>query len=419
MSGLFVEGLAVTPMAHAGLPPGFQHLQVRMPPRRGVDATAVAVAMCEAEDPPPREHVIAASVRHWCGEDLGQLRVVESGAQELAQLAPVLRLADLELHDPILHDEPGCPLAQVAERTPLPWVPASRLDAPCAGAGWVPYGQAFVRYLDGRPDHPVAHAMNFAGLAAATDPGEAVERACADLVAQDALTAWWLRGGRVALEACEAGPVVSSAWGTSPLFLRLLRLPSATGLPVALAVVDDEDRDVVTLAARVEVEEAVAAALWQHVCARDLLDRDGDLVGSGAPGLLKHRPGRDYLSAAGPGAQRAVDPMAALQLGLDPRLVDRVRVRTTPVRGAAAPYGGIATRSAREALLTAGHHLWVVDLTTPDVAEAGWSCVRVLATDTARIPVPAFRADPEGRVLRAARSLGWAPSLEQLPLPSW
>jgi hypothetical protein len=162
------------------------------------------------------------------------------------------------------------------------------------------------------------------------------------------------------------------------LELRLRRLPSRFDLDVVLAVVRDHEHELATLSPAAGPDasrRATARALWQLGVARDLASPTSSLLASGMPGLLPRLRDRRYLAAD---VRGAVDPMSAVQLGIDPTLVAEVDRRTSPSRDAAWPTAGALPE------------VWVVDLTTPDVAGAGWHCVRSLAPDLDRIPVPAF-----------------------------
>ncbi len=357
-----------------GFPSGFVHQQVTMPARPGVDGVAAAVQLVQPGASADGDVAVASAVRHWCGEDLGQLEVRSASAAELlAEGEPVLRLTDLALHDPAVLDEPGCPLVRVDDATRLLWTRGVRHRRGADPVeGWAPYGQAVVRWLERDPSQPLAHTMNMAGLGAATSVRSAVDEACDNLVAQDAVTRWWF-GGSSPLPALEV-----PTWWDGPLELRLRRLPSRFDVEVVLAVVRDHEHDLAGLSPAAGPDasrRAAARALWQLSVARDLASPTSGLLASGMPGLLPHAPDRRYLAA---GVRGAVDPMSAVQLGLDPSVLAEVDRRTSPGREAALP----TADALRE--------VWVVDLTTPDVAAAGWHCVRALAPGLARIPVPAF-----------------------------
>lgn len=357
-----------------GFPSSFVHQQVTMPARPGVDGFAAAVQVVEPGSTPDGDVAVASAVRHWCGEDLGQLQVRSASTSELLREGdPVLRITDLSLHDPAVLDEPGCPLVRVDDTTRLLWSRGVRHRRGSAPAeGWVPYGQAVVRWLERDPSQPLAHTMTMAGLGAATTFEAAVDEACADLVAQDAVTRWWF-GGPDPLPALDV-----PEWWNGPLELRLRRLPTRFDVEVVLAVVRDHEHDLVCLSPAAGPEasrRATARALWQLGVARDLASPTSGLLASGMPGLLPRLPDRRYLAAD---VRGAVDPMSAVQLGLDPTLVVEVDRLTSPSREATRPLGG------------APPEVWVVDLTTPDVAAAGRHCVRTLAPGLVRIPVPAF-----------------------------
>ncbi|QGQ19419.1 hypothetical protein GC089_09500 [Cellulomonas sp. JZ18] len=433
-----LDALTAVRLRHGpGLPPGFHHHQVRMPPAPGVDAHAVAVQLTDGRPDP--DVLVDAVVRHWAGEDHGQLDVVDATAAQLrARGVPLLDLSDLRLVDPDVLARPGCPLVRVDDRTRTAWVAATRHRADgTVTAGRVPYSQAVVRWLDARPDLPVAHTMNMTGLGAGRGDAAALEAACRDVAAQDAAWTWWSDTAAPTPEAVPVVQGVATAWGASPLSLDLRRLPSPLGVPVVLAVVDDGDVATVAVAAGPDHEaqpRAAARALWQLVVARDLADAGGSLVRSGVPGLAPYRRDRDYLDAAGPGFRGLVDPLAHVQLTLDPAVRTRLHARLGP--GSArrrAQRAGASTRAdaprdpratagwsgATAAVRAAGRDVWVVDLTTPEVAATGWRCVRVLVPGTSRLPVGAFPPDP-AVAHAAARDLGRRPGpAEVLPWPGW
>jgi thiazole/oxazole-forming peptide maturase SagD family component len=422
--GLFDTPLSMTHRRRApGFPIGWLHHQVTMPRCSGVDAVAGAVQFLGPDDSPDHDVPVAAAVRHWCGEDLGQLTVRRSTAADLAREGAVLlRLDDLDLHDPALLEHPGCPLVPVGADTPLLWATGTRhrQHAPVS-SGWVPYGQVVVRWLERDSSQPVAHTMNMTGLGAAGTREAAIEQACAELIAQDAVMTWWLHGGDDRPLSLPAPVEVLEGWDHSLLDLRLRVLPSTTGCQVVLAIVRNLQAEVVTVAPAAgpnAVKQAIAQALWQQTVALDLLSSTGGLHRQATPGVMTHRADRSYLTGAGPDLRLAVDPLSNVQLGLDPAVLSRLDERTAA--GAAGTRDFDSALSARDAVLAEGRDLWVVDLTTPDVAEAGWNCVRVIATDLARIPVAAFGLDPAGRTARAARVLGMAQiETEPLPYPGW
>jgi hypothetical protein len=408
-SGLFDQALVVEQRPKLpGVPKAFRHYQVQMPDRPGVDTWATAVTMSDERS--SKDAIVAAAVRHWCGEDLGQLEIQIASEQQLAN-EPHLKLTDLELFDPALFEVPGCPLIRPEPHIPLWWTNGVRYRAGSEPTtGWVPYGQVVVRWLDADPAQPLMHPMNMAGLGVGQTRDQAIEDACADLLAQDAAVAWWLYGSLNPLSRLD------SPWGSAEVSIRLLRLPSAVGVDLVLAAASDSARRVATLAAARCIESATARALWHHALAVNLADPSGSIMAAPPPGLLLYQPDRSYLASSGPGYRRAVDPLAAVQMGLDPQLVELVQQRTNSGSGSVPAV--TRTSPLLELLIEQGHEVWIVDLTTPDVANKGWHSVRVLATGLCRIPVPAFRVDPTARAATAAQAIGWLPQNPQLlPFP--
>ncbi|HEU5128216.1 MAG TPA: YcaO-like family protein [Glycomyces sp.] len=414
------------------MPPGFVHAHAELPhlssadPRLQADALAPAGALDEDE---AREAATLSGVEHYCGADFG------GGERRLASLAELRRegeravaIDEWEPHDPALHDRPGFPFERFTADRPLWWIAGEERGERC----WAPVSLVHIGWLQAGPEPAtVFHGHNFAGMKAGRTLAEATERACAHLVAHDAVAVWWSKGRGARLRSAPLTDAVHRAWSGCELELRLLAVPSTTGAPVRLAIVDDADRGIVSLGVAAHRftdragELAVVEALIQHASARDLdspdsLIRNAEALGNGAVvGLAPYDRDRRYRDAFGSDHRGMIDPMCHVQLGLDPRVADLVRARTLPA-GPIAPVEpeGEPVRSALE---RSGHRVVVVDATAERARSAGYAVARVIVPGLARMQPAAFPLDPNARTTSAAAALGWeaAAPPEPTPYPGW
>lgn len=417
----------------AGLPSGFRHQHAELPrlananPAWVTDLLAPAGVLVDSHGTGPvsTEAVQASGVAHYCGAYLGQGRHRRASWAQLAAAGEdAVDPASLELHDPALTTEPGSPLVPFDRDLEVSWLAGTRRTgtAGAAGAGspcWVPLSLVHAGWLGATHQgvQPTTNLDNLVGLAAARTAGEAAERGAEHVIAQDAVAVWWARGSRLAPVAVPEP--VAAAWGPVPVDAQvtLLDVPSTTGHPVVLAVVDDPTRDIVTAGSAagptsaVAAERAVVEALLQHAWARDLdspvgLVRRATELGNGqVAGLAEHRPHRDYLAAHRGDLRDVVDPMVHVELGLDTWVVAETRRRTSPCDSRLVERRGRGT--ALDALVASGLGAVTVDVTTADVAASGWSAVRVVSPGAASLLPAAFPLSPSGRLERASRHLGW------------
>ncbi|MDN3241633.1 YcaO-like family protein [Glycomyces tritici] len=406
------------------LPPGFRHLHAELPYLASVDTRFQVDALAPAgtfdEDD---EAAVLSGVEHYCGAYFGQ------GERRLASLAELegeqaVSIPDWEPHDPALHAEPGFPFAPFHSDSPLWWLAGEERGGRC----WVPLSLVHVGWLEaGLTPAQVFHGHNFTGMKAGRTLAEAAERACAHVAAHDAVAVWWHAGREARLPPAPVPTAIQSAWGASKLGLRLLQVPSTAGIPVRLAVVDDPDRDLVSLGFAADrsgeraAELAVVEALIQHASVRDLdsphsLIRNAEALGNGAvAGLAPYDPSRRYLDAFGPGFRGLIDPMGHVQLGLDPRVAALVRERTTP----GDPQPEAPEPDSIRSALERDHRVVIVDATAERVAEAGYRVARAVAPGLARVQPAAFPLDPQARLATAASALGWTAPAETVPYPGW
>lgn len=421
--------------AEPGFPAAFRHLHAILPlterawPAWQADRLAPAAELLDVTAGPDSllDAVTASAVAHLAGPwtKANEVRWA-TGAQLAADGTSHLRPEALAVTDPLVVRHPGSPLQITTDDLGQWWVPARRLRA--AETVWVPYAFCHT-YADppALPGQPVLGYHNLIGLAAGRTRDAAVAAGSAHVIAHDAVARWWRRADAPAPPRLETPPTLARAWSGAAVGLELRLLPSRYTVAVVLAVVRDDEHGLLALGHAAgpvprAAGRAAADALIQLTAMRDLLDpdglirRSGDLGSGAAPGLLDHRPERDYLTVA-PG--RTVgssipprlalrDAMAHLQVGLDPRVRTAVEARlANPPPGAERGWAdGPADVVAR--IVRAGADPHVVDVTPPALRGGGWTAVRVLVPWCLRLEPAAFPlpADPGG-------------AAEPLPYPGW
>ncbi|MBH0110049.1 YcaO-like family protein [Salinibacterium sp. NG22] len=434
--------------ALAPLPAGFVHLHAELPHLQSVKATFTpdALAPAGALDDGRRseaellEPALLSGVAHYCGADLEQgIRTRASLAELQHSGERAFELASWPPHDPTLHALPGFPFVELRSDTRIDWVRGQ--DA--AGDIWVPQSLVFADYLRGSRNSALAtNTNNLVGQQAGRTQADAVERAAAHAVAHDAVAVWW--SSTAAASAVPLPQSVATVFAESELKVRILAIPSTTGIPVRLAVVDDVNNTILSLGFAAHTDDdtaselAIVEALIQHASAQDLaqensLIRDSAALGNGAiAGLVSWDPQRRYAHAFGSEHRGLIDPMAHVQYGLDPTVVEHARQRTQPrlqtqqglssTTGSAAPdASSSAAPPAAPTSVTAAVSatLITVDVTTERVRAAGFHAVRAIIPGFARLQPAAFPLDPLGRLTEARESLGWDAALAPGPYPGW
>ncbi|MGP3533616.1 YcaO-like family protein [Microbacterium sp. RD1] len=382
-------------------PSGFQHLHAELPHLASVDsrfqpdALAPAAGFSGGTDTPEQVAVLSG-IAHYCGAYLGQGRLRRASADELrASSERVLTVAEWRPHDPTLHEMPGFPFVRDDDHALNWWLAGDERGETC----WVPISLVHAGYLaSGLDAVPPTNSHNLVGLYAGTDLQAAAERAAAHIIAHDAVARWWRKPSP--LPECELPAALQPEEDReSAQDIRVLAVPTSTGVPVRLVVVDDREKDIVSLgfAAAAEPQDAAltaaAEALVQHASARDLdspdsLIRNAERIGNGGvAGLASFDRDRRYAQTAFADARRLIDPMCHVQYGLSASSVARVRRRTIP--SGSVPETGLGAQPL-SALFGANTRVVVVDVTTPRVREAGYSACRVLAPAFERLTPAAF-----------------------------
>lgn len=341
-----------------------------------------------------RAAAIGEALERYCGN------FVPERAVERATIAE-LRKADRRFLDPretVLfanhqYAQPGFPCRRVDDSLPLLWTTASDIDGPLL----VPGSLVWVNWWDGpRRREPRTNAVPLAGLAAGPSRPAAIASAALEVIERDAVALWWHAGRparRIATSCLD-----EELRGLDPrLEIELLDLPSETGVPVVVAILEDRHTGRVLLGAAARPSRLAAArkatleALHMRRIADGLADPQGPhwtavRAGEVAAGITRpYRADRHYLDDFAPDFHDVKDLGQHGLILLDPRYRDLWEPRIAARRDSAPALvldrpGDPADHAADPvtALEQHGFQVVVADLTTPDVALLGVHVVRVL-----------------------------------------
>ncbi|WP_422771388.1 YcaO-like family protein [Plantactinospora sp. WMMC1484] len=283
------------------------------------------------------------------------------------------------------------PFTGIARTDPIGWLAGTD---PHQERAWVP---ASLCMLAASPTDAAAHLSGVAphlpvaaGVAAGPTPERARAAALAEVVERHALATCWHAGTRFPL----LRPSVPGFPG------QLRAVPNLLSAPVVLAVVQDGDGLLGVGCALADDADSAAAKAAAEACQSLCTVR---LVADGAldwQPLQPYRPDRRYGDAYAPDLSDATDIVCHAQLLADPRIAEAVTHRLAG--GAPVPerHGWASTCPDLDTVLAArGLAALTVDLTTPDVATAGYAVVRVVvpglrSTAPAAFPFLGAGADP-------------------------
>lgn len=366
-----------------------------------------------------RRAAVGESVERYCGNVLNTLEVTWASFDELRRRgAPALDPAELVLYSEAQYRAPGFPFVPLTRDLRVHWVEGRRLRD--GSAVLVPASLVYVNwYSAGFAAAPPTNFCAFAGIAAGHDEDSAVAGALEEIIERHATMVWWLNGHPLPRLRGLDAPALDA-----PLRVAYLSLDNEFKVPVAAAVVHDDDARLVNIgfSARPRLPEAAAKALTEALTlqegSRDLLRADGLHWKVMADGELNGRAfkpwraDRRYLDDFRPDMHDCDDLMVQQQVYLDPRAAQRMAHLLAPdtERDAGAYGAGPWSRSAdhyRRALEGQGIEPIVVDITTADVASTGMHVVRVIAPGTVGNAPAAFPLLGRGRVQSIAVELGW------------
>lgn len=378
----------------------------------------------DGRDPVPA--AVGEAVERYCGS-IVPIEPERGTTSTLSRRFPDDVVTDLGAwpgFDECRYDRPGFPFARPTRDHEADWVAGTDLRTGTrtwvpAEAVWAYYPHAVVR-AGGRALTPVVQA----GLAAGPDRGFAVQGALREIVERDAMTtAWTGRGGLRRVTGVPSRLTTLAAGVDGTLDTRWLAFPNEFVLPVIGALVRDRVTGYLSLGAAcheipaVAAEKALGEALQLQLLLGDYDDPDSGIGrASHAPGspLRPWRADRRYGAGYRADFADVGDYGCHLQLHLDPTVRRRFESELDDAVTGTEPLQRLATGTpVEDAVAAAGFDAVVVDLTTPDVAAAGLTVVRVvvpgaLTNTAAGLP---FDGSPRLRRVLAGR----AP--RTLPLP--
>jgi ribosomal protein S12 methylthiotransferase accessory factor len=377
---------------------------------------------------------LGESAERYCGNILDTLPITEGSYYELRRKGiPVLDPSDLVLYSEGQYNAHGFPFVPFTRDLRVHWVTGRSLvdDREIL----VPASLVYVNwYSAGFAADPPTNFCAFAGIAAGPNLDFAVASGMEEIIERHATMVWWLNAQPMPRVESVAAPLVSP-----PLRAAFVYLDNEFGVPVAAAIVHDDESQLVNIgfSARPAFEQAASKALTEAFTlqegSRDLLRPDGLQWKVMAAGELNGRAfkpwraDRRYLDDFREDMHDCDDLMVQQEVYLDPRAGRRMRHLLEPdsVRDATG-LPELPSRS-RETMVTAlgraGTEPIVVDITTPDIASAGLRVVRVIAPGTVGNGPAAFPFLGRDRVRQIPVELGWRDSprdeaaLNYFPLP--
>ncbi|WP_424187585.1 YcaO-like family protein [Actinokineospora sp. G85] len=345
-----------------------------------------------------RAAAVGEAVERYCGNrvppGLRTATAAELRAAGVRHLGP----GDLPFFTAEQHSWPGFPYQPFTEDLPIAWAEGDERGERCL----VPASWVYLNYHSGaRRKEPRLHHLNYAGIATGTSAEDAATRALLELVERDALERWWHLGASTAGIPVSSVPGLAAELEGCPLEVHLVELPTEHPVSCVAAVAVDREGGIVAGggAARFDPVEACVKAVLEAVhtwiFTQGLVEEDGWVFQSIRAGILAeglylpHRADRAYRDLVGENYGAVRDLGAQVQVWLDPRVqADLLGRFTSPDRVV-----GLERRGAVEDLRAslAGERVVTVDVTTPDVAEAGLSVIRVCATGLVPNAPAAFR----------------------------
>lgn len=346
-----------------------------------------------------RMAALGEAVERYCGNIIAAPLVSASHGQLRDAGRDAVDPAELALYSAAQYDTRGFPFVPFTRDLTVEWVRGR--DLRTGGEVLAPASLVYLNYYRGRRRAlPPTNALRYAGIAAGQDREHAERFALEEVLERDASTIWWASGAHAA-QVSDPERITAQLDDpeASTRTVRLLAIPSPFDVPVLAALIEDHARDIVAFgtACRADPAEAATKAVVEAFgllgITMQLLDPTADVwraVEQGSIGAHVFRPyraDRRYREDIQDDWRDLVDLPAVAQLYLDPHMMgaplDRLRhVPRTVALGDLAAVPGDPHAAYLQRLAEAGLRAVSVDLTTPDVAAAGLSVVRVLVTGT-------------------------------------
>lgn len=371
-----------------------------------------------------RAAAVGEALERYCGniEPIGLTRASFRQLQESGHDA--LDPAQVATYSASQYETPGFPFAPITADSTVAWIGGRDLSTDTRVL--VPACLVLLNYAP-PPGEPTVAQM-YAGMAAGTGSGQAHASALLELIERDAMTIWWMSGAPgTEIDLNSDGRV--AAWATElaeqNTVCRLLWLRTTFGVPVVGAFLHDTRRGLIAwgAASRGEPVAAAAKALVEAIdgllFGAELLSPDARLHtmdGSAAAYAHPYRPfraDRSYARSFRSDLRDVADLASHTQLYLDPVAQQRITHRFVDpvemVRLADIPtIGPDMVTHCVTALEREGVRAIAVELTSADVATAGWHVTRVLAPGVVQYAPAALPLLGGRRLYEVPHSLGWA-----------
>lgn len=378
------------------------------------------------DDEGARAGAIGEAIERYCGNVVDQSKLTFGSYDELSRTGR--RLIDpnqLVLFSEKQYSNPRFPFVPFSRGARTHWVAGRSLVHD--DEVYVPASLTYVNWNTGNSlFSPKTNPAYYPGIAAATNLEDAFANAIEEVVERDAAMVWWLSGHNLPT-ANDADSLLQQrvpAQFREPQGLHLSAIPlsNAVGLPAVAVVAELETEGILTvgLASRHTPNRAVDKALLEALglveSALDMQDPEGGFWNTyeneeGKGAVRPMRSDRRYLDSYRPDFRDVTDLFCQLQIQLDPRSITitkkRVEVADRDGLSMLPHFDARDHKSYVEALSSAGYESIAVDLTTPDVASAGWHAVRVVIPGLVPNFPTAFPPLGAGRVQQLPARLGW------------
>lgn len=318
------------------------------------------------------------------------------------------------------HAEPGFPFAPITDDTTVTWVPGRGLVS--GTERWVPACWVYVSWHNFRPTGERRHLYpNLSGIAGGRNWAEAVANGLCETIERDASMVWWANTPVLPrIPLTEFAPDLAADIGNR-FRTAVIPISDRYGTATVAACVQDVEsrflaigfatRGGFTEAARKAVAEGIGLQWTGLTMAGAKPGSSQAKVLSSLRNLKPFRSDSRYLDSYRSDFRDVKDLACQLQIYLDPRAGEHVAPWTLDVpvddRPAKPDQDVQIERVAGALLAEFGEEPVAVDVTTPDVAEAGFSAVRVLSPGLVPNFPAAFPQWGRDRVRQAAVTLGW------------
>ncbi|MBI4665607.1 MAG: YcaO-like family protein [Nitrospinae bacterium] len=359
---------------------------------------------------------VGEAVERYCGAifDMDEFPLTSAAAAGFNCVDP----ASFALHSPEQYARKGFVYVPFTEDTTVRWSPMA--DAATGEVVWAPAGMVYVPYFyhthgDGRRDAPVAQPIS-TGLACHVNPVKAAISAICEVVERDSVMLHWqamLAPPRIMVESLsDYNYDLVTRFESVGLEVVMFDLTTDLGIPTILSAIRSERPGEPAFivaastepdpesAARKSLEELAHTRRYAHLVKRFSTDK-----------ALSAAPGNDFNVKAQQDHLLFWSRQDRLPL-TDFLFASKRRIEfddVTPLANRGDVDGTILAKMVN-ALGAAGHRTLLAELTTPDVADAGFAVVRAIVPGLH----PMFmghsdRALGGRRLLEAPERMGHAP----------